>query len=430
MKNILFSLIAFSLAGIAAAQTQAPAIEWQKCLGGSGNDYASSIQQTSDGGYIVAGSTYSNDGNVSGNHGNSDGWVVKLNPSGEIDWQKCLGGSSYDSVSSILQTSDGGYIVAGYTLSNDGDVSGNHGNGGDGWVVKLDASGNLLWKKCLGGSDLDGFYEIQQTSDGGYIVAGSTKSNDGNVSGNHGNSDGWVVRLDASGNLLWQKCLGGSGEDSVSSIQQTSDGGYIVAGHTESNDGDVSGNHGGGDGWVVKLDASGNLLWQKCLGGSYEDYASICQTSDGGYIVAGSTYSNDGDVSGNHGGKDGWVVKLNPSGEIDWQKCLGGSSRDDASSIQQTSDGGYIVAGYTHSNDGDVLGNHRNTDGWIVKLDASGNLLWQKCLGGSSEDSASSIQQTSDGGYIVAGSTKSNDGDVSGNHGDYYYDAWVVKISF
>jgi hypothetical protein len=432
MKKILFSLVAFSLVGIAPAQTQAPIIEWQKCLGGYGYGYgadsAFSIQQTSDGGYIVVGYTTSNDGDVSGNHGGGDSWVVKLDASGNLLWQKCLGGSGQDAVFFIQQTSDGGYIVAGDTVSNDGDVSGNHGNS-DGWVVKLDASGNVLWQKCLGGSEGELFFSIQQTSDGGYIAAGFTYSNDGDVSGNHGNGDGWVVKLDASGNLLWQKCLGSSDYDYAESVQQTSDGGYIVAGYTGSNGGDVSGNHGGGDGWVVKLDVSGNLLWQKCLGGSGGDViASIQQTSDRGYIVAGYTSSNDGDVSGNHGHMDAWVVKLNLSGEIDWQKCLGGSLTDYAESVQQTSDGGYIAAGRTGSNDGDVSGNHGGAyDFWVVKLDASGNLLWQKALGGYNDDRASSIQQTSDGGYIVAGYTHSNDGDVSGFHG--YRDFWVVKLA-
>jgi hypothetical protein len=383
MRKILFSLVAFSLAGIAAAQTQAPAIEWQKCLGGMWENYAYSVQQTSDGGYIVAGYTGSNDGDVSGLHGFYDGWVVKLDASGTVQWQKCLGGSNHEEFYAIQQTSDGGYIVAGYTESNDGDVSGLHGFYDDGWVVKLDASGNLLWQKCLGGSGEDVLYSIQQTSDGGYIVAGTTSSYDGDVSGYHGayggyyeNTDGWVVKLDASGNLLWQKCLGGSRGDYASSIQQTSDGGYIVAGYTQSSDGDVSGNHGFYDGWVVKLDTSGNLLWQKCLGGSdwWDVFNDIQKTSDGGYIVAGRTDSNDGDVSGNHGSGDGWVVKLDASGNLLWQKCLGGSDEDYARSIQQTSDGGYIVVGYTTSNDGDVSGHHGNPYGysipdfWVVKL--------------------------------------------------------------
>ncbi len=413
-------------------------IQWQKCLGGSAPDYGYSIQQTSDGGYIVAGYTRSNDGNVTDNHGDYDYWIVKLNSLGNIIWQKCLGGSSRDEAYSIQQTSDGGYIVAGYSSSNDGDVSGNNGYR-DYWIVKLNSLGNIIWQKCLGGSSRDEAYSIQQTSDGGYIVAGFTQSNDsGDVSGNNGYRDYWIVKLEDLGNdatITWQKCLGGSDADYAKSIQQTSDGGYIVAGYTESNDsGNVSENHGWNDYWIVKLEDLGNdatITWQKCLGGSSWDEAySIQQTSDDGYIVAGKTNSNDGDISGdNHGNWDYWIVKLNSLGTIIWQKCLGGSEWDVAHSIQQTSDGGYIVAGYTWSNDGDVSENHGNLDYWIVKLNSLGNIIWQKCLGGSSRDEAYSIQQTSDGGYIVAGFTESNDsGDISGdNHENWDY--WIVKTA-
>ena len=285
----------------------------------------------------------------------------------------------------------------------------------------------IQWQKCLGGTVTDEANSIQQTSDGRFIVAGYTFSNDGDVSGNHGNSDYWVVKLNSSGDILWQRCLGGTDDDYAYSIQQTSDGGFIVAGQTYSNDGDVSGNHGYDDAWVVKLNSSGDIEWQKCLGGTDDDYAySIQQTSDGGFIVAGQTYSNDGDVSGNHGYDDAWVVKLNSSGDIEWQKCLGGTNDDRAYSIQQTSNGGFIVAGYTYSNDGDVSGNHGYWDTWVVKLNSSGDIEWQKCLGGTSDDYANSIQQTSDSGFIVVGYTFSNDYDVSENHG--YDDAWVVKL--
>ena len=191
--TILLALILFN--GVNnKSLAQAPTIEWQKCLGGTNDDRAYSIQQTSDGGFIVASITGSNDGDVSGNHGYDDAWVVKLNSSGNIEWQKCLGGTSYDVANSIQQTSDGGFIVSGYTGSNDGDVSGNHGVY-DYWVVKLNSSGDIEWQKCLGGTDYDYAYSIHQTSDGGFIVAGNTASNDGDVSGNHGASDAWVVKL-------------------------------------------------------------------------------------------------------------------------------------------------------------------------------------------------------------------------------------------
>ncbi|MGA2296026.1 MAG: T9SS type A sorting domain-containing protein [FCB group bacterium] len=436
MKKIILFILLIVLSNQIYAQ--APVIEWQKCLGGDTVDVANSIIQTSDGGYIVTGHTDSNDGDVSGHHiyynvlSKEDIWVVKLNSSGIIQWQKCLGGSGSDYACSIQQTSDGGYIVAGFTDSNDGDVSGNHGGDNDSWVVKLDISGAIQWQKCLGGSGNDWARTILQTRDGGYIVAGATTSNDGDVSGNHDSNnvywDFWVVKLDAIGKIQWQKCLGGSGYDEAWSIQQTSDGGYIVAGYTESNDGDVSGNHGNDDIWVVKLDTSGTIHWQKCLGGSGYDVAnSIQQTSDGGYIIAGETESKDGDVSGIHGDGDVWVIKLDINGTIQWQKCYGGFSDDEPYSIQQTNDGGYIVAGCTESNDGDISGNHGTYDFWVVKLDVNGIIQWQKCLGGSGDDEAYSIQQTSDGGYIVAGSTGSNDGDVSGNHGGS--DFWIVKLS-
>ncbi len=416
MKTRITTLMAMFITCFMALNGNSQTIEWQKCFGGSNGEEAYSIDQTTDGGYIVAGKTRSNDGDVSGNHGSYDYWIVKLDAAGDTSWTKCLGGSSSDYARSIRQTNDGGYIIAGYSESNNGDVSGNHGDY-DYWIVKLDAAGDTLWTKCLGGSSSDYAQSIRQTSDGGYIVAGTTWSNDGDVSGNHGSLDYWIVKLDAAGDTLWTKCLGGSDKDYAYSIQQTSDGGYIVAGYTYSNDGDVSGNHGSSDSWIVKLDAAGDTLWTKCLGGSSSDYArSIRQTSDGGYIIAGYSKSNDGDVSGNHGSYDYWIVKLDAAGDTLWTKCLGGSDHYYARSIQQTSDGGYIVAGSKDS-----------LDYWIIKLNSFGDSTWTKCLGGSKDDYAQSIQQTNDGGYIIAGYSESNDGDVSGNHGGS--DFWIVKLS-
>ena len=424
MKRLLL-LITICISSVSFGQV--PVIEWQRSLGGTNWDYARSIQQTTDGGYIVAGYTESNDGDVTGNHGGYDCWIVKLDPSGDTTWQKPLGGSGADYAFSIQQTTDGGYIVAGYSGSNDGDVTGNNGSF-DYWIVKLDSSGNITWQKSLGGSGVDQAFSIQQTTDGGYIVGGSSQSNDGDVTGNHGDDDYWIVKLDPSGNITWQKSLGGMNEDIVSSIQQTTDGGYIVAGYSQSNDGDVTGNHGGLDYWIVKLDPSGNIIWQKSLGGtSLDNTNSIQQTMDGGYIIAGYSGSNDGDVTGNHGGYDCWIVKLDNTGNIEWQKSLGGTVTDYGRSIQQTSDGGYIVGGYSQSNDGDVTGNHGGFDYWIVKLDNTGNITWQKSLGGSTADFAFSIQQTTDGDYVVAGYSQSGDGDVTGNNGSYDY--WIVKLN-
>lgn len=411
-----------------------PTVQWQKCLGGSSGESASCIQQTPDGGFIVAGSSGSTDGDVSGNHGGADCWVVKLGVSGNIHWQKSLGGSGTDKATSIQMTTDGGYIVAGYTTSNDGDVSGHYNPGVfnyDYWVLKLDNFGAVQWQRCLGGTGSDLAHSIRQTSDGGYIVAGESFSNDGDVIGHHGGADQWLVKLHGNGAFQWQRCLGGSGWDVASDVWPTTDGGYIVAGWTGSHDGDIGCGHGeiAEDFWLVKLNGNGQTQWQRCLGGTLDDRASaIQQTSDGGYIVVGYTASefNDGDVSGVHGGADYWLVKLNDVGSMQWQKCLGGSSTDFGYSVDETTDGGYVAAGWTGSSDGDVSGVQGSWDYWVVKLSESGILQWQKCLGGMDWDHAGSIQQTEDGGYIIAGLTGSNEGDVSGNHGNWDY--WVVKL--
>ncbi len=418
-----------SLAAAAAffsfAQAQ-PLIQWQKSLGGTAADNANTVRQTSDGGYIMAGNTYSTNGDVAGNHGGADVWLVKLSSSGSIAWQKAMGGTGDDLGYDVRQTADGGYIVAGYTGSNNGDVTGYHGNR-DGWVVKLDATGTIQWQKSLGGSGYDELYSVVQTSDGGYAVTGYTGSTNGDVSGNHGTYDGWVVKLDNTGTIQWQKCIGGTVADYGYSIRQTTDGGYIVAANTKSNNGDVSGNHGGDEVWMVKLDNTGSIQWQKCLGGTAADFAySAEQTMDGGYVMAGTTASTNGDVSGKHGGQDAWVVKLDNTGSLTWQKCLGGSSVDAGYYIRQLSGGGYAMSGTTKSNDGDVAGNHGNDDAWLVNIGSTGAVQWQKCMGGTAADGIYALDLTTDSYYVVAGSAASTNGDVTGNHGGG--DAWVVKL--
>ena len=409
------------------SNAQPPSIQWQKSLGGPGGDHAQSIIQTLDGGYIVAGLCSSNGGNVTGNHGSSDYWIVKLSTTGIIQWQKSLGGTSVDGANSICQTTDGGYIVAGYSNSNNGNVTGNHGSQ-DYWIVKLSSTGIIQWQKSLGGTSNEEANSIYQTTDGGYIVAGYSFSSDGDVTGNHGSRDYWIVKLTSTGIIQWQKSLGGTGSDIALSIKQTLDGGYIIAGlSTTFNNGDVTSSHGSGDYWIVKLTSTGVIQWQKSLGGTSNDEAySVIQTTDGGYIVAGHSYSNNGDVTGTHEGGDYWIVKLTSAGVIQWQKSFGGTRFDEAYSIIQTTDGGYVVIGNSESNDGDVTGNHEGGDYWIVKLSSTGVILWQKSLGGSEWEYAYDVIQSIDGGFVVAGYSNSTDGDVTGNTGADY---WIVKLS-
>lgn len=378
---------------------------------------AEDIALTTDGGSIVAGYTFSNNGDVTGNHGGADAWVVKLSSTGAIQWQRSLGGSADDKAFSVQQTTDGGYIMAGVTESNDGDVAESHGIQ-DAWVVKLDSTGAIDWQHPYGGTDDDEAMEIRQTSDGGYIMAGVAWSSNGDVSGLQGGTDAWVVKLDGSGILQWQHALGGTDFDGATGIEQTTDGGYIMAGYSDSNDGEVSGNHGGGDAWVVKLDGLGNLQWQSCLGDTYVDQAeAIHQTTDGSYLMAGLL------VPPGLYDPDLWAVKLNGDDSLQWQISLDAGDMDEGYDLVETADGGSVVAG---SSDGYMPGMHNGTlDAWAIKLDGSGTFQWQLPLGGNQADEAYAIA-LSPMGYLLAGYTESNDGDVTGNHGER--DAWVVKL--
>lgn len=421
MKYFKFTFLFFLTTYIFLPAQTAPTVEWQKSLGGSYTELVPDIHQTSDGGFITAGSSNSINGDVTGNHGNKDYWVVKLESTGNIQWQKSLGGTEYDEAHSVRQTTDGGYIIAGSTASNNGDVTGHHGDN-DYWIIKLSALGILEWQKTLGGSNNDIARSIRQTSDGGYIVAGTSSSNSGDVSVNYGLSDYWIVKLTATGNIQWEKSFGGYGIDEAYSIEQTTDNGYIIAGTSSSINGDVTGNHGSTDYWVVKINSTGNLQWQKSLGGSNTEYGySIAQTPDSGYIVAGSSFSNDGDVTGNHGSFDYWIVKLGTTGNIQWQKSFGEIEYDYAFDIKNTSDGGYIVSGYSESTPTKGYGSN---DYWMIKLSSTGNMEWDKKLGGLTDDYATAAQQTSDGGYVISGYSNSVTGPPV-----LHYNYWIVKLT-
>lgn len=434
MKNLLLT-ICLIMAIVLQANCQAPVIDWQKSYGGTGSDAANAIVATSDGGFIMAGYASSNDGDITGLHNGlypQDFWIVKISNSGTIQWQKALGGSSDDYAESIIQTTDGGYIVAGHSSSNDGDATGwHHGNlyaSYDYWVVKLSSTGVVQWQRSYGGLENELAYSIVQASDGGYIIAGIANQNDGDVTGNHGGNDFWIVKLYSDGIIQWKKSFGGTDQDVASSIIQTADGGFAVTGYTSSNNGDVTGFHGALDFWVVKMSSSGVLQWQKSLGGTGSESAnSIIQTTDGGFMVAGSTGSNNNDVSGNHGGNDGWLVKLSSTGALQWQKTYGGTADDLAQSIVQTTDGGYVFSGNTYSNNGDVTANQGLSDYWIVKINSMGVIEWQRSIGGTGYDHYPNVVPTSDGKYILAGTSGSNNGNVTGNHGNN--DIWVAKLS-
>ncbi|MBN2348921.1 MAG: T9SS type A sorting domain-containing protein [Bacteroidales bacterium] len=409
-------------------------LQWNKAYGGFDDDNARCVQQTSDGGYIIAGTIYNyingGDGDISEVYGNTDIWIVKISVNNSIEWSRSLGGSDEDEAYSIKQTLEGGFIVAGTSRSKDGDVGYNKA-GNDFWIVKLDVTGAFSWEKSYGGYATDVAKDIALTSDGGYVAVGYTTSNDGDVHGKHAYTDSWVIRLNADGDTLWTKCLGGNNYDLSYSVEIAPDNSIVVAGKTNSTDGDIYGLHGEDDFWVVKLSPNGEKIWSKCYGGSNKEYPySIKNTLDGGFIVAGQTGSENGDVRNNHGLWDFWVIKIDTDGKLVWSKTLGGANHDDGAVVSPVSDGGFIIAGRTYSNDGDVHDPQGSGDIFAVKLDSKGEKVWTQCFGGTNQESASYVRETNDGGYIIAGSTNSVDGDVTGHHfdgGDS--DFWIVKLA-
>jgi VCBS repeat-containing protein len=414
---------------------------WDKSYGGSGSENVRDVIATNDGGYLLVGDSNSTaDGDKSEtSRGGKDYWAVKIDANGNKVWDKRFGGSSDDICNGVVATTDGGYLLAGYSQSGaDGDKSEASRGSQDYWAVKIDANGTKVWDRRFGGSGQDICNDVVATTDGGYVLAGDSSSGaDGDKSeASRGNSDYWAVKIDASGAKVWDKRFGGSSTDDCTGVLATSDGGYLLAGQSISlAGGDKSeARRDSYDYWAVKIDASGDKVWDKTFGGSSGDYTPVvAETADGGYLLAGLSSSGaDGDKSeASRGQGDYWAVKIDASGAKVWDKTFGGSFGDSCNAVVATSDGGFVLAGQSGSGaDGDKSEAGRgNYDYWAVKIDASGAKVWDKTFGGSSADECRSLVATSDGGYLLAGHSASGvDGEKSqasqgGN------DFWVVKIN-
>ncbi|MFK8060645.1 MAG: T9SS type A sorting domain-containing protein [Polaribacter sp.] len=369
----------------------------------------------------------------------------------QINWDKTIGGTGVDYMSTVIATSDGGYALGGDSKSNiSGDKTENSRGDSDYWIVKLKADRTIEWQKTIGGSGIDIFTSMVQTSDGGYFVGGYSLSNASgdktqNSSSSVNNSDYWVVKLSASGVIEWQKTLGGDLAEELHSVAQTSDGGYILGGHSNSN---ISGNKtanskGGSDYWIVKLTSTGTVEWQKTIGGSKTDrwVKKIFQTQDGGYVLGGQSFSGssasgpDGDkTEPNRGNGDYWVLKLSTIGNIEWQKTIGGSLADTCNDIIQSNTGGFLVIGSSDSGKtGDKTetrrGGYSISDVWIVKLDNGGDISWDKTIGGTSYDYGLSAVQDSDNNYILGMRSNSNTSGEKTEDSKGFYDFWVLSIS-
>jgi len=443
MKKIVCSLIL-----IVSFGCQKPELEFNPIInvsdgildkvqtfGGSKNDVAQSVVVTSDGGFAILGYTQSSDGDITDKNNESfDFWILKFNAEAQLQWNKTFGGSGDDRGNDIIQTSDGGFAVLGYTDSSDGDISINNGFR-DFWLIKLDNSGNLTWQKSFGFSGADEGKTIIETSDGHILISGVLDVTSSNGMGNfgrpnseHAGGDYWSIKVTSSGDLVWSRFYGGSFTDSPTGIAETENNEFIFVGSSDSNDVDISNNKGTYDFWVVKSEAGGNMIWEKSYGGSEIDEArAIAKSNDGNYIIVGDTRSRDFDVSVNNGAADLWAIKIAGNGDLIWNQSYGGSSFDVSRSINKTSDNGYIISGSSRSSDGDVTRNQGQNDAWIVKINEEGQLLWETTVGGSEIDFAYDAVQLPNGTIIAVGESGSANGDIIENKG--FTDLLIIKLN-
>jgi|21_taG_2_1085346.scaffolds.fasta_scaffold00086_3 hypothetical protein len=430
------------LAGISlllSNQFYAQDILWEKSYGGIQSEYLFDAQPTADYGFILAGSS------LSGKSGNKkqenikdlDYWVWKMDEKGDMDWQKNLGGTGADYLQSIKGTLDGGFILGGTSTSPKGaDKKDDNFGKEDLWIIKLNAKGDEEWQKTIGGTGRDVMKEIHQTRDGGYIIGGSSESI---VSGlktelSYGSLDYWIIKLDATGNIEWQKTFGGKFMDQLESIISTKDDGYLIGGWSNSF---KSGNksedvYGEGDYWVLKLDRDGTIEWQRALGGEQDDHLyTIIELKEGGYLAGGnSSSSTSGNKKKSNGrGTDFWLVKLSEVGEIDWQETYDFGKTDMLISITENGDGTLLLGGHAKTeNTGLERADKKGIDDFIaLKIAPDGEEKWRKTVGSAGEDNLKKLIETRDGGYLLAGTTN---GKVSRdrNSGQGRRDFWVVKL--
>lgn len=432
-------------------------ILWERSYGGKHAEFLLDALPTADYGFILAGSSISNkNGNkTDSNKGDLDYWIWKMDEKGTPEWQKSFGGNEVDMLYSVKNTNDGGFILAGTSSSSKGfDKKENSKGQEDFWIIKLNAKGNEMWQRTIGGTGQEKLLSIAQTKDGGYILGGTSSSNKSEVDekgiedkygkseDSRGSLDYWVVKLDSKGDIKWQKTLGGQYVDELKSIEQTKDKGYILGGYSNS---PISGdktqdNFGLNDYWIIKLDEDGNELWQLTLGGNKDDNLfALSQTKDEGYIVGGNSNSDAVNTKNksSQNGTDFWVLKLDKEGAIEWQETYNYGKRDILTSIVENFDGTYLIGGYAQSElkvaGQKVIGQPTKSekeginDYIALKIKANGEEIWTQTVGSKGDEVMRKLFETRDGGYILAGTSKGQiSRDKNSNIGGS--DFWIVKL--
>ncbi|WP_442847267.1 hypothetical protein [Leeuwenhoekiella sp. H156] len=381
--------------------------------GGSLDDRAAALVSLDAGGFAVLGTAQSVDGMLAGKtRAGEDYWLLRLDDSGNISQSLTFGGNDGDVATDLIATSDGGFLMGGYSMSADGDASKNEGFH-DTWFVKTNASGGIEWEKSYGFAGHDHSYSVIQTEDGGYFSAGyldvTASGGAGNENSKHGVGEFWGQKLDASGNLEWRNYFGGSNNDRSYKALQTPDGGFMLIGFTESDDFDISQTHGSYDYWIVKLSKTGGMQWEKTFGGSGIDIAyDAVFLSNGDCLIVGQSNSTDGDVTASNGDFDAWVMRIDAAGNLKWQRSFGGADFEFARSITPGPDNSFFIIGNSRSADTTSNGNAGANDIWVFQVDSEGQLLWQETWGGEGIDLGTDAVYSEKGILYVLATTASS----------------------
>ena len=446
---LFFTFYLLLFPGVAHSQD----ILWEKSYGGKHDELLFDAVATPDFGYLLAGSSLSKKtgSKLDDNRGNLDFWLWKMDENGDYDWQKTLGGSKQDLLKKVILTNDGGYLLAGTSHSDVGyDKKDKSFGDSDFWVIKLTASGEEEWQKTFGGEGHEELTSLIKTKDGGYLIGGSSESDASGTKStkNYGNLDYWIVKIDSKGEVVWQNSFGGQYSDELNSITQTTDGGYLLGGSSNSPE---SGNkkHNNvnqSDFWIIRIDDKGQELWQRVIGGNQDDQLTeIRLTIDGNYIIAGNSNSSAGHDKDNtnEDGTDIWVLKINIEGEVLWQKTYNIASVDAVSSIIENQDRTLLISGFAQGelekkkpkSTAKVNPKGKKSKKYIagtydyvtIKIKENGDEIWRKEVGSDGEDLLVKTIEVRDGGYLMVGTSKdgaSNDRKSAIGRSDF----WVVKL--
>jgi hypothetical protein len=434
--------------------SQAPQIEWQKAFGGDGTEILYSFLPTADNGNIISGTSSSG---VSGDKTEplvsfpdigQDFWIIKTDSLGEIIWQKSIGATNLQRNPKIIQTTDGGYLISGDSNS---DIAGNKTENSYGysdlWIIRLDSTGNILWDRTLGGNSYDYYPTAIQTTDGGFLIGGTSSSViSGNKTENYvgygpfvfePNEDYWIIKLNDSGTIEWQNTIGGNSTDVLRDMLNTPDGGYLLGGisYSMASGDKTEDSRGFSDYWVVKLDNLGNVTWDKTIGGARPENLNAFEITNDGYLLAGTSSSP---ISGDKteaplavGYEDFWIQKLDFSGNLLWQKVIGGLGNDFLEDVVVDNNGNFLLGGFSNSDISyNKTENSRGLDDfWVVKINSDGTVLWDKTIGGSQYDGVSSLAYShNDDSFVIGGASRSS---ISGDKTEFsrgLIDYWVVKL--